>query len=107
MACGQHIKGAAPTEILNKEGERSFNAWYRHLEHAIEVAGIDHVGVGTDLTFFPTWPPGPLDWTNWPYWTVGLVMKGLTDEEIRKIIGGNYLRYCERVPSKRPWGEFM
>ena len=93
--------------MLSKEGDRSFNAWYRHLEHAVEVAGIDHVAIGTDLTFFPTWPPSPLDWTNWPYWTVGLVCKGLSDDEIRKVIGGNYLRYCERVLSKRPWGEFM
>ncbi|MFH1269422.1 MAG: membrane dipeptidase [Planctomycetota bacterium] len=93
--------------MLNAEGDRSFNAWYRHLEHAIEVVGIDRVAIGTDSTFFPTWPPSPLDWTNWPYWTVGLVTKGLADEEVRKVIGGNYLRYCERVLSKRPWGEFM
>ena len=93
--------------MLSKEGDRSFNAWYRHLEHAIEVAGIDHVAIGTDLTFFPSWPPSSLDWTNWPYWTVGLVCKGLSDEEIRKIIGGNYLRYCKQVLSKRPWGPFM
>jgi len=88
-------------------GPESFHTWFRHLEHAIGVAGIDHVAVGADRTFFPGWPPGPMDWTNWPYWTVGLVCKGLSDEEIQKVIGGNYLRYAERVLSKKPWGEFM
>lgn len=88
-------------------GPESFHTWYRHLEHAIEVAGIDHVAIGSDRTFFPTWKPGPLDWTNWPYWTVGLVVKGHSDDEIRKIIGGNYLRYVEQVLDKRPWGPFL
>lgn len=34
-------------------------------------------------------------WTNWPLFTVGLVQRGYTDEEIRKIIGGNVLRVCQ------------
>ena len=33
-----------------------------------------------------------LSWTNWPLFTVGLVQRGYTDEDIRKIIGGNVLR---------------
>ncbi|MDE2815232.1 MAG: membrane dipeptidase [Chloroflexota bacterium] len=88
-------------------GPESFHTWYRHLEHAISVAGSDHVAIGTDRTFFPTWPPGALDWTNWPYWTVGLVCKGHSDEEIQKIIGTNFLRYARQVLDKRPWGAFM
>ena len=88
-------------------GPESFDTWYRHLEHAIEVGGIDHVAIGTDRTFFPTWKPSPLDWTNWPYLSVGLVCRGLSDEDIRKVIGGNYLRHVERVLDKRPWGPLM
>ncbi len=88
-------------------GPESFHTWYRHLEHAISVAGSDHVAIGTDRTFFPGWQPAALDWTNWPYWTVGLVCKGHSDEEIQKIIGGNFLRYTRQVLDKRPWGTFM
>ena len=88
-------------------GPESFHTWYRHLEHALGVAGSDHVAIGTDRTFFPGWQPGPLDWTNWPYWTVGLVCKGHSDEEIQKIIGGNFLRYARQVLDKRPWGALM
>ena len=31
-------------------------------------------------------------WTNWPLFTVGMVMRGLTDDQIRAILGGNVLR---------------
>ena len=31
-------------------------------------------------------------WTNWPLFTVGLVQRGHSDEDIRKIIGGNVMR---------------
>ena len=36
-------------------------------------------------------------WTNWPMFTVGLVQRGYTDDEIRKIIGGNVLRVCQET----------
>ncbi|MBP5183278.1 MAG: membrane dipeptidase, partial [Lentisphaeria bacterium] len=38
-----------------------------------------------------------LAWTNWPLFTVGLVQRGYSDEEIRKIIGGNVLRVCRET----------
>ena len=49
-------------------------------------------------------PPGvhpkarqSLAWTNWPLFTVGLVQRGYSDEEIRKILGGNMLRVARAV----------
>jgi membrane dipeptidase len=36
-------------------------------------------------------------WTNWPLFTVGLVKRGYSDEDIRKIIGGNMLRVCRET----------
>lgn len=38
-----------------------------------------------------------LQWTNWPLFTVGLVQRGYSDEDIRKIIGGNILRVAEHA----------
>ena len=38
-----------------------------------------------------------MTWINWPMFTVGLVQRGYSDEEIRKIIGGNVLRVCEET----------
>ena len=40
-----------------------------------------------------------LAWTNWPMITVGLVQRGYSDADIRKIIGGNILRVSEEVIS--------
>ena len=88
-------------------GPESFHTWAEHVEHAVEVAGIDHVAVGSDRTFFPTWKPSPLDWTNWPYLTVGLLCRGFSSDDVRKIIGGNYLRYAAQVLDKKPWGPLI
>lgn len=88
-------------------GAESFSTWFCHLEHAIKVDGVDHVGIVTDRTFFPSWKPGPLDWINWPHLTVGLVCRGFPDADIRKIIGGNYLRFIERVLNKQACGAMM
>lgn len=38
-----------------------------------------------------------LAWTNWPLFTVGLVQRGYSDEDIRKVIGGNAVRVAEQV----------
>ena len=36
--------------------------------------------------------PDSIAWTNWPLFTVGLVQRGYSDEDIRKILGGNVMR---------------
>jgi len=38
-----------------------------------------------------------LAWTNWPLFTVGMVQRGHSDEDIRKILGGNVLRVAQAV----------
>ncbi|NQT15527.1 MAG: membrane dipeptidase, partial [Planctomycetes bacterium] len=38
-----------------------------------------------------------LAWTNWPLFTVGLVQRGYSDDDVRKIIGGNVLRVARAV----------
>ena len=41
------------------------------------------------MTYIPNYSARPMEWSNWPYWTVGLVARGFSDEEIRKkILGG-------------------
>ncbi len=57
--------------------------------------------------FAQLWPAGALGgnwpasrslaWTNWPLFTVGLVQKGYSDEDIQKILGGNMMRVCRDV----------
>jgi len=38
-----------------------------------------------------------LAWTNWPLFTVGMVQRGYSDEDIQKILGGNMLRVAKAV----------
>ncbi len=67
-----------------------------HIAHIIQVAGEDHVGLGSD--FDGCTPPRDLaDVTHYPAITQALVERGFSEETIRKILGGNYLRVFEQV----------
>lgn len=108
-----------------------------HVDYAVKVAGIDHVGIGSDTADIPGCPerwgqeryknrqrtfwhgwregvhmadygisseagthPSPeklLAWSNWPNKTVGLVSRGYSDQEVQKIVGGNWLRFYRQV----------
>jgi len=121
-----------------------------HVDYAVGLIGVDHVGIGSDYGY-NTWdiyPPlaerlreerakqgtgselssrrrfswsgwrpgepsanteltpemvsgeivdGSLAWLNWPYFTVGLVSRGYSDQEVQKIIGGNFLGILRQV----------
>jgi membrane dipeptidase len=67
-----------------------------HLDHAVKVAGIDHVGIGTDFDGGGG-IPGFNDDTEAPNVTIELVRRGYTEEQITKIWGGNLLRVWREV----------
>ena len=62
-----------------------------HLEHAIDVMGIDHVGLGTDFDG-DGGVPGLADSSELLLFTRQLLRKRYSDEDIQKIWGGNFLR---------------
>ena len=62
------------------------------VEHAIEVAGIDHVGFGSDFDGVPELPDGISDCTSWGAVTDALAGAGLNDEEIDKVACDNWRR---------------
>ena len=49
-----------------------------------------------------SWQIQSLAWTNWPLFTVGLVQRGHSDDDIRKIIGGNVMRVAKAVLPDKP-----
>lgn len=67
-----------------------------HIDHAVKVAGIDHVGIGTDFDGGGG-VPGFNDHSEAVNVTVELVRRGYTEEQIRKIWGGNLLRVWRQV----------
>lgn len=114
----------------------TINSLLDHIDKAVNIAGIDHVGIGSDtgyslyqdeiipdfndhypkgspyskLSWYGAWKDGllryseipddcrfSLAWTNWPYFTVGLVKRGYSDEDIMKILGGNFMRTWKNI----------
>lgn len=63
-----------------------------HFDHAIRVAGPDHVGIGSDWDGVPSMPAGMDDVSRLPALTRGLLRRGHTPETVRKVLGGNLLR---------------
>jgi membrane dipeptidase len=67
-----------------------------HIDHAVKVAGADHVGLGSDFDG-ATMPIGMEDASKLPKLTDALIKKGYSDADIEKILGGNILRVMEQV----------
>lgn len=63
-----------------------------HIEHIARVAGVDHVGLGSDFDGVTMLPEGLEDVSCYPYITQELLSRGFTHQDVRKILGGNVLR---------------
>lgn len=122
--------------FLTSRSSPTWNDWLDHVDHVVDLAGVNHVGIGTDLMeggaarwdFQPWIPPKGLlvvrneqeyeeryiytkpkaylkrptellmqTNSEFPNMTVGLVARGYSDNEIEKILGGNFLRVFQRV----------
>jgi membrane dipeptidase len=71
-----------------------------HIEHIIKVAGVDHVGLGSDYDGIMRVPRQLEDVSCYPYITQELLNRGHSKEDILKVLGGNTLRVlreAERV----------
>jgi membrane dipeptidase len=69
----------------------------RHIDHAVRVAGVDAVGLGSDFDGVMCVPEGLDSVDKWPNLTRALLEQGYTAEEIRKIYGENLLRVMAAV----------
>jgi membrane dipeptidase len=110
--------------FIGPTADTSFDDYLRHVDHAVKVAGIDHVGLASDysirgieathtreswyvprLTSFK-----PVYNVRWPPWIAeldpperfrtiahGLAKRGYTSSQIEKILGGNWIRYFTEV----------
>jgi len=66
------------------------------VDHAVKVAGIEHVGLGSDFDG-AVMPLGMEEVTHLPQITDALVQKGYSEADIRKILGENVLRLMKDV----------
>lgn len=63
-----------------------------HIEHLVRIAGVDHVGLGSDFDGVSLLPEQLDDVSTYPLITQGLLDRGYDEASIRKIMGGNVLR---------------
>ncbi len=81
---------------FQSEGAKLSRGTYRdvadHIDHIVKVAGIDHVGIGSDFDGITMWPVGLEDVAAYPRLTDELLRRGYSDADVHKILGGNVLR---------------
>jgi len=68
-----------------------------HIDHIVKVSGIDHVGLGSDYDGITYGPEQMPDVSGFPYVTQELLNRGYSTEEIKKILGGNFLRVLKEA----------
>jgi len=83
--------GAWPTGIGNPD----FPAFVDHLLRLVDVVGIDHVGLGTDMD--ANYLPIFTNYRQLPYLPLALRSHGMNEEEIEKVLGGNFLRLFSQM----------
>lgn len=86
--------------FLVKDDEATVLDALRHLEHAIEVMGIDHVGIGTDFDG-DGGVRGMANAAELINFTRLLLSRQFSEQDIEKIWGGNFLRVMSQVQSKK------
>jgi membrane dipeptidase len=71
-----------------------------HIDHAVKVAGIDHVGIGSDWDGINAVPAGLEDVSKMPALTAALLRRGYGEGDVRKILGENLLRVLQEVTGR-------
>jgi microsomal dipeptidase-like Zn-dependent dipeptidase len=96
--------GVAQTTIyhgfLKKDGEATILDVMAHLDHAIDVMGIDHVGLGTDFDG-DGGVLGLADSSELINFTRQLLARRYSEQDIQKIWGGNFLRVMAQVQNNK------
>jgi membrane dipeptidase len=86
--------------FVEESGLASLGRLVDHIDHIAGVAGIDHVGLGSDFDGYGV-PPGATpvmrDPTELPLLTAELLRRGYTEEQVLKVLGGNFLRVIAEV----------
>lgn len=81
-----------PDFLVPKREEATLRHVADHIDHAVQVAGPDHVGLGSDFDGIDRTPAGLEDVTRLPALTAELERRGYDEATLRKILGENFLR---------------
>jgi len=82
---------------LDKEARGSLHDVVDHIDHLVKVAGIDHVGIGSDYDGVPRLPEQLESVASYPLITQELLNRGYDKASIHKILGGNVMRVLRKA----------
>lgn len=82
--------------FLRRDGQATIQDALAHIDHAVQVMGIDHVGIGTDFDG-DGGVPGLASASELINLTRGLLRRGYSPEDIQKLWGGNFLRVMSKI----------
>ncbi len=68
-----------------------------HIDHVVKLVGVEYVGLGSDYDGAGSYPVGLENVSGFPLITYHLLKRGYSEEDIKKILGGNFLRVFEKV----------
>lgn len=68
-----------------------------HIDHVVQLVGVDYVGIGSDFDGVSALPHGLEDVSKFPNLITGLLGRGYSEEDIAKILGGNLMRVWAEV----------
>ena len=88
---------ARRSSLLAALPQTRFSVLVDHIDHIARVAGVDHVGIGSDFDGVSALPMGMEDVTRLPRIAQALLDRGYSEQDVKKILGGNMLRVMERV----------
>jgi membrane dipeptidase len=72
-----------------------------HILHAAEIAGVEHVGIGSDFDGVPSLPSGLETAATLPRLTERMLERGVSEADAEKILGGNFMRVFEAVEAAK------
>ena len=90
------IKTEFLTGVRGLLGPISLDTMLDHIDHIVALVGVDHVGIGTDFNH-GSGIPGYIDTSDSLNVTLGLLKRGYSESQIRKIWGDNFLRVWREV----------
>jgi len=85
-------QGLAAWDAANPKPRATIADIADHIEHAMQVAGEDHVGIGGDLDGIETTPADLTSVADYPKLFAELLRRGHSEEQLKKLAGGNVLR---------------
>jgi membrane dipeptidase len=98
---GKPLDDYAAKDFESESGRRKVFATIEdvvaHIDHAVKVAGINHVGIGSDFDGIQGPPNGLEDISKMPFLVAALLKHGYSESDIKKILGGNTLRVIRDV----------